>query len=182
MHTCCCSVAKSCPTLQDPVDCSTLGFPIPPHLLEFARVHVHCNGDASQPPYVCVPVMKLILKFIWKIKESRIYKTILERKSRVGRLLLISRLTIKLQQHDHVTEWCWWKVRRLGWWRRADKTWMATTSERISGEKQRGQNLTSGGAFPFQVAAESPAMHQRLRNWPLSRVLGSKLEFMAWQK
>ena len=112
--------------------------------------------------------MKLILKCIWKIKESRIYKTILEKKSKVGRLFLVSRLTIKLQQQDHVTEWCWWKVRCPAWWRSADKTWMATTSERISGEKQREQNLTSWGPFPFQVVADTPAMHQRLRNWPLS--------------
>ena len=112
--------------------------------------------------------MKLILQFIWKIKEVRIYKTILERKNKVGRLLLISRLTIKLQQHDRVAEWCCWKVRHVGWWRRADKTWEATTSERISGEKQREQSLTSGVAFPSQAVADFPAMHQRLGYWPLS--------------
>ena len=32
----CCSVSKSCPTLCDPKDCSTPGFPVLHHLLEFA--------------------------------------------------------------------------------------------------------------------------------------------------
>ena len=35
---CCChSVAQSCPTLCDPMDCSTPGFPVLHHLLEFAK-------------------------------------------------------------------------------------------------------------------------------------------------
>ena len=36
-----CLVAQSCPTLCDPMDCSTPGFPVPHHLPEFAQVHVH---------------------------------------------------------------------------------------------------------------------------------------------
>ena len=39
---CCCrSVAKSCLTLCDPVDCSTPGFLVLHYLLEFAQIHVH---------------------------------------------------------------------------------------------------------------------------------------------
>ena len=45
---CCCSVARSCPTFCDPMDCSTPGLPVPHHLLKFAQVHVHCIGDAIQ--------------------------------------------------------------------------------------------------------------------------------------
>ena len=55
---CCCSVAQSCPTLCDPMDCSTPGLPIPHHLPEFAQVHVHCIGDAvqlSHPPMPSSP-------------------------------------------------------------------------------------------------------------------------------
>ena len=48
---CCCSVTKSCPTLPDPMDCSTPGFPVPHYLLEFAQVHVHWIGDAIQPSH-----------------------------------------------------------------------------------------------------------------------------------
>ena len=40
--TCCChSVAKLCPTLCDPMDCSTIGFPVLHYLLEFSQTHVH---------------------------------------------------------------------------------------------------------------------------------------------
>ena len=42
---------ESCPTLQDPMDCSTLGFPDPHRLLEFAQVHVHWISDAVQPSH-----------------------------------------------------------------------------------------------------------------------------------
>ena len=35
---CCCSVAKSCPTLWDPMDHSTPGFPVRHHLPEFTQV------------------------------------------------------------------------------------------------------------------------------------------------
>ena len=37
----CCSVAKSCLSLGDPMDCSTPGFPVYHHLPEFAQNRVH---------------------------------------------------------------------------------------------------------------------------------------------
>ena len=46
MASCCCSVAQSCPTLCDPMDCSTPGFPVLHHLPELAQTHVHGVGDA----------------------------------------------------------------------------------------------------------------------------------------
>ena len=39
--SCSCSVAQLCPTLCDPVDCSTSGLPVLHHLLGFAQTHVH---------------------------------------------------------------------------------------------------------------------------------------------
>ena len=48
---CCCSVAKLCLTLCDPMDCSTPGFPVLHHLPEFAHTHVHWVGDAIQPSH-----------------------------------------------------------------------------------------------------------------------------------
>ena len=36
-----CSVAQSCPTLCDLIDCSTPGFPILHYLLQFAQTHIH---------------------------------------------------------------------------------------------------------------------------------------------
>ena len=41
-------VAKFCPTLCDPMDCSTPDFPVH-YLLEFAQTHVHWVRDAIQP-------------------------------------------------------------------------------------------------------------------------------------
>ena len=47
----CCSLAQSCPTLCDPVDCSTPGFPVLRYIPEFAQTHVHWVGDAVQPSH-----------------------------------------------------------------------------------------------------------------------------------
>ena len=43
------SIAQSCPTLCDPMDCSMPGFPVHHQLLELAQTHVHQVGDAIQP-------------------------------------------------------------------------------------------------------------------------------------
>ena len=45
------SVAQSCPTLYDPMDCSTPGFPVHHQLPEPAQTHVHWVGDAIQPSH-----------------------------------------------------------------------------------------------------------------------------------
>ena len=44
-----CSVAKSCLTFGEAVDCSTPGLPVLHHLPELAQTHVHWVGDAIQP-------------------------------------------------------------------------------------------------------------------------------------
>ena len=41
----CCSVAQSCSTLFDPVDCNMPGFPVLHCLLKFAQIHVHRISD-----------------------------------------------------------------------------------------------------------------------------------------
>ena len=52
------SVAQLCPTLCDPMDCSTPGFPIYHQLLEPTQTHVHHVSDAIQPsqnaPFSCL--------------------------------------------------------------------------------------------------------------------------------
>ena len=48
---CCCSVAQSCPTLCDPMDCSMPGFPVHHQLLELTQTRVHQVGDAIQPSH-----------------------------------------------------------------------------------------------------------------------------------
>ena len=45
------SVAQSCPTLCDPMNCSTPGLPVYYQLPEFTQTHVHRVGDAIQPSH-----------------------------------------------------------------------------------------------------------------------------------
>ena len=45
------SVAQSCPTLFDPMNCSTPGLPVHHQLLEFTETHVHQVSDAIQPSH-----------------------------------------------------------------------------------------------------------------------------------
>ena len=45
------SVSQSCPTLCDPMDCSTPGFPVHHQLLELAQTQVHRVSDAIQPSH-----------------------------------------------------------------------------------------------------------------------------------
>ena len=43
------SVAQSCRTLCDPIDCSKPGLPVHDHTLELAQTHVHRVGDVIEP-------------------------------------------------------------------------------------------------------------------------------------
>ena len=45
------SVPQSCPTLCDPMDCSTPGFPVHNQLPELTHTHVHRVGEAIQPSH-----------------------------------------------------------------------------------------------------------------------------------
>ena len=45
------SVAQLCPTLCNPVDCSTPGSPVHHQLPELAQTHVHRVSDATQPSH-----------------------------------------------------------------------------------------------------------------------------------
>ena len=45
------SVAQSCPTLCDCMDCSTPGFPVHHQLLKLAQTHIRWVSDAIQPSH-----------------------------------------------------------------------------------------------------------------------------------
>ena len=45
------SVAQSCSSLCDPMDCSTPGLPVHHQLPELAQTHIHQVRDAIQPPH-----------------------------------------------------------------------------------------------------------------------------------
>ena len=45
------SVAQSCPTLCNPMNCSTPGLPVHHQLLELTQIHIHQVSDAIQPSH-----------------------------------------------------------------------------------------------------------------------------------
>ena len=49
------SVAQSCPTLCDPMDCSTSGSSVHHSIWEFSHIHVHWVSDAIQPCHSLLP-------------------------------------------------------------------------------------------------------------------------------
>ena len=55
-------VTQSCPTLCNPMDCSTPGFPDQRHFPELAQIHVHQVGDAIQPSH---PLSSLLLPSVF---------------------------------------------------------------------------------------------------------------------
>ena len=59
----CCSVAKSCLTLCDPMDCSMPCFPVLCYLPELAQTHVHWVDDAIQPSHPVAPFFSCAQSF-----------------------------------------------------------------------------------------------------------------------
>ena len=53
------SVAQSCPTLCDPIDCSTPGIPVYRQLPEFTQTHVHWVSGATSHLILCLPLLLL---------------------------------------------------------------------------------------------------------------------------
>ena len=54
-----CSLAKSCLTLCNPMDCCTPGFPVLHYLLEFGQTHVPWVSGAIQPSHPLSPLLLL---------------------------------------------------------------------------------------------------------------------------
>ena len=48
---------SSCPTLCDPRDCRTPGFPVHHQLLELTQTHVHQVGNDLQPSHPLLPLL-----------------------------------------------------------------------------------------------------------------------------
>ena len=51
------SVAQSCLTLCNPMNCSTAGLLVHHQLSEFIQTHVHWVGDVIQPSHLCRPLL-----------------------------------------------------------------------------------------------------------------------------
>ena len=61
---CCFSVAQSCQTLCDPMDCSKPGFLVLHHLPELAQTHVHWVTDAIHPSHPVIPFSSYLQSFL----------------------------------------------------------------------------------------------------------------------
>ena len=96
----CCSVARLCPTLCDPMDCSMPVFPVFHCLLEFAQTLVHWVNDAIQPSHVLsyllfMTVMMWFFSSVQLLSHVRLFATS-ETAARQASLSFISRSLLKL--------------------------------------------------------------------------------------
>ena len=57
------SVAQSCLTLCDPMDCSTLGFPVYHHPRELAQTYVHFSVTPTNHLIICHPLLLQLQSF-----------------------------------------------------------------------------------------------------------------------
>ena len=55
------SVAQSCPTLCNPMNCSTPSLPVHHHLLKITQTHIHQVRDSIQPSHPLLPLFLLPL-------------------------------------------------------------------------------------------------------------------------
>ena len=60
----CCSVTQPYPTLCDPMDYSTPGFPVLHHLLELVQTHVHWVGEISKKYLILNQGSDILLCFV----------------------------------------------------------------------------------------------------------------------
>ena len=71
LHFSCFSVTKSCPTLCDPMNYSSLGSSVLHCLLEFAQIHVCGVGDAVLPSHpLPSPPLPSIFPIIWGFSKK----------------------------------------------------------------------------------------------------------------
>ena len=97
-HSYCCSLAtESCPTLCDPMDCSTPSSPVLHYLPEFAQIHIHWFGDA-----ICVWLATrwspMALTFSYPHLCAFPLPSVL---AAVTDLLLMNRKLAMMEQHFH---------------------------------------------------------------------------------
>ena len=120
------SVAQSCPTVWDPMDCSMLGLPVHHQLPDFTQTHVHWVSDAIQPSHPLLspspPTFILsqnqgLFKWVpWTARRSNqsILKEISPEYSLEGLMLIFIGRT---DANIHWQDWCWsWNSNTLATW------------------------------------------------------------------
>ena len=95
------SVTQSCPTLCDPMNCSTPGLPVHHQLPEFTQTHVHWVGDTKSVDITLLTKVRLVKAMVfpvvmygcesWTIKKA------------------------ECRRIDAFELWCWRSVLRVPW-------------------------------------------------------------------
>ena len=69
------SVAQSCPTLCNPMNCSMPGLPVHHQLPEFTQTYVHWVGDPIQPSHPLVPFSSCLQSYSasWSFQMSQLF-------------------------------------------------------------------------------------------------------------
>ena len=97
------SVAQSCLTLCNPMDCSTPGFPVHHQLLELTQTHVHRVSDAIQPS-----AFSSCLQSFPESGSFPVSQFIASDGQSIGVPALVSVLPVKL--HSHLEARNWWQL------------------------------------------------------------------------
>ena len=116
LSCCCCSVAQLCPTLCDPMDCSTPGLPVLHHLPELAQTHVHWVSDAIQLSHPLLspspPALNLSQHqdiFQWASSSHQVAKYFLREAISGMWVLSLKRLRFNSQSLQHCyCKWLYW--------------------------------------------------------------------------
>ena len=109
---CCCSVAQSCPTLCNTMDCSMPGFPGHHQLPEFTQTQVHWVGDAIQPSHPLSspspPAFNLssirVLHYVMEVSQTH-FHWVNDAIQPSHPLWLLSHPALSLSQHEGLFQW-----------------------------------------------------------------------------
>ena len=93
------SVAQSCPTLCEPMDCSTPGLPVHHQLPEFIQTHVHWVGNAKQPSHP----LSTPSPFTFNLSQYQCLFQWVSSSHQVAKVL-----ELQLQHHSFLWDWLVW--------------------------------------------------------------------------
>ena len=95
------SVTESCPTLCNPMDCSTPSLPVHHQLLEFTHTHVHWVGDGIQPSH---PLLSPYPPAFNLSQHQSLFKWVIFSNTTVQKYQFFT-AQLSLQSHSHIHMW-----------------------------------------------------------------------------
>ena len=144
------SVTQSCPTLCDPMNCSTPGLPVCHQLPGSTQTHVHRVGDAIQPSY---PLLSLSLPAPNLSQHLGLFKWVSssQQVANVGVSASVSFLLMNTQD---------WSP--LGW-----TSWISLQSKGLSRVFNTQFKSINSLAFSFLYSATLTSIHDHGKNHSL---------------